>query len=581
MKEIEAKWDSEARQKLDEIRQKAEVAVKESRFGAALVATDEFPPYLKNKRRSDELEKLRAAWLSAAEAAFQELDRQATQAVSAGRFDDARQIYRKAILFDVTTTSAAAWKALRKVEEAERLAAETAWKEKADHLELWIRLKDELENGNLPKALDMTREAVKSFRSPDVRAELAADEADIRRLQNLASMVEKGVQTLKPGQAMTFGAMQGTFKEYKDGRIMLTEGKIEFGHPVDRLSLQERLDLAMRAMDPASAETDVTLALAHFYTKRANLTRVRQHIRAAQDKGADVRHLNALFERMDRIKAEEEAKRLWAEVEDAAGKKRWEAANKGISALLEDYGNTKVVRANRGRLDELLEMAVAWPRFRDGLVFLWLPAKAQREFAGKKEWFHKLEARGEAKFDDHGFLRLKGGAFLAPTVNESLLAQCTKTHQLTIEAVLETVSLEQSGPARIVSFSTDAANRNFTLGHEGKRLILRLRVSETGRSGNGHEVTMCDIPERRSFHLAVTYVPNRLTCYLDGKKAYETEEVRGDFSTWEPHHFILGDELKDPRSWDGTIRALAIYSRAMGGKDVQESFEACQRSLQR
>jgi hypothetical protein len=150
-----------------------------------------------------------------------------------------------------------------------------------------------------------------------------------------------------------------------------------------------------------------------------------------------------------------------------------------------------------------------------------------------------------------------------------------------LEAVLETASLEQSGPARIVSFSTDRANRNFTLGQDGKRLILWLRVSETGRNGNGHEVTLCDVPEGRPFHLAVTYQPNRLTCYLDGKKAYETEDVRGDFSTWEPHHFILGDEFRDPRNWDGAIRALAVYSLAMGGKDAQESFEACQRACQR
>jgi len=570
---IEQAWDTEARKELESVRRVAETAVKEGRYGEAIAAADRFPKRLTDERWAKATAELKAGYLAAASGAFAELDKQAQQAVKERRFDIARALYRKAILFDVTDTSAAAWKALRRIDQVEQELSLNAEKEQREYLEFWMALRRELADGELGKALGLARAARGSFKTPDIQTKVKEDEADIKRLQGLAEMVEAGIRTFKPGQRLSFGGVTGVFKEYKDGRITVTVEGAEFGQPVGRLSTQQKIEIAMRAMDRESAGAEVTLALVHFYARRPNSSKVRQHVRAAREKGANVTHLNELLDRIARIKAEEESKKLLADVESSAKRKRWDSVRKGIATLLQDYAETKLVAGNRERIDALLDLTIMWPSSREGLVFLWMPEKERGSLAHKKGLFCKLEARDEAWLNGDGVMVLDDGAFTAPAVNEILRTRCMKTNRLTIESVFEPRDRRQSGPARIISFSTDGGNRNFTLGQESEHLILRLKVSETGRGGNGHEVRMCEMPEDGAFHVIVTYSPNQLKCYLGGKKVYETGEVRGDFSVWEPHHFVLGDEYKDDRDWHGAIRAVAIYSRALSEEEAEKNFK--------
>ena len=571
---IEEAWNTEAQRELDALRRAGEAALKGGRYGEAIAAVDQFPKRLTNKRWAEAIGELKTGYRAAASKAFAGLEQQAQQALEERRLDDARALYRKAILFDVTETSAAAWKALSRIDRGEQELSLNAEKEREEYLEFWMALRRELADGDLEKGLGLTRAAAGSFKTPEIRAKVKADEADLKRLQGLAEMVEAGIKTLKPGQTLSFGGMTGVFKEYKDGRLTLTMEGAEFGQPVGRLSTQQRIEIAMRAVDQESADAEVTLALVHFYAKRPNLSKVKQHVRSADEKGADVTHLNELLDRIARLKAEEEAEKLLADVESSAKRKRWDSVRKGITTLLEDYAETRVVAANRARLNELLDQTIMWPGSLEGIVFLWMPEKERGSLARMKGLFCKLEARGEARYDDDGFMVLDDGSFIAPVVNDLLRTRCMKTSRLTIESVLEPRDRRQRGPARIISFSMDGSNRNFTLGQEGDHLILRLKVSETGPRGNGHEVRLCEMPENGAFHVIVTYSPNQLKCYLNGKKVYETEEVRGDLGGWEPHHFVLGDEYRENRDWHGVVRAVAIYSRALSEEEAKKNFEA-------
>jgi hypothetical protein len=55
--------------------------------------------------------------------------------------------------------------------------------------------------------------------------------------------------------------------------------------------------------------------------------------------------------------------------------------------------------------------------------------------------------------------------------------------RFTIAAALRTASLDQHGPARIVSLSADTLHRNFDLGQEGRRLVFRMRSEYGGPNG--------------------------------------------------------------------------------------------------
>ena len=191
----------------------------------------------------------------------------------------------------------------------------------------------------------------------------------------------------------------------------------------------------------------------------------------------------------------------------------------------------------------------------------------------------KLRPRGAAQVAADGALSVAGGAFLVDGANQALLSQCRATGELTVEAVLRTDTLKQGGPARIVSFSADPYRRNFTLGQQDARLLLRLRTPQTGENGMKPETALCTIREGTTHHVIVTYRDGELVCYLDGEVATRSGAVRGRFDSWEPMHLLLGDEYEGSRDWKGSITRLAILSRAISPKEAKQRFENARRGV--
>lgn len=175
---------------------------------------------------------------------------------------------------------------------------------------------------------------------------------------------------------------------------------------------------------------------------------------------------------------------------------------------------------------------------------------------------HDLHARGAASVAQDGSLELAGGSFVLTETAERLLETCRKSHALTLEVEFTAANTEQRGPARIVSFSSDPFRRNFTLGQELDRLVLRLRTPETGDNGMRPETLLGRVIAGRRHHLFVTYVPGRLTWRMDGQAAVDSEDVRGDFSNWERQTLLVGNEASDDRAWLGRLHALRIGSGA-------------------
>ncbi|MCK5803148.1 MAG: PKD domain-containing protein [Lentisphaeria bacterium] len=215
-----------------------------------------------------------------------------------------------------------------------------------------------------------------------------------------------------------------------------------------------------------------------------------------------------------------------------------------------------------------------WPANRAGLVFLWetgnRPNLVMDPATGKNRTY-RLKARGHARLDHNYAMELGGGSYVVEGADEPLLEACRKTGELSIEAVLLPANLEQSGPARILSFSTDGGSRNVTLGQQKNELILRLRTTKTGENGANPQVSLCPITAGKQTHVIVTYKAGRLVCHLDGKQVFSSNKVSGDFSNWAPHHLLFGDEWSDRRDWSGTLEGIAIYSRALGAKEAKQN----------
>jgi len=217
---------------------------------------------------------------------------------------------------------------------------------------------------------------------------------------------------------------------------------------------------------------------------------------------------------------------------------------KSVPALAEDSPMPKV--------------SDAWPGNQNALVFAYPGAE--------------LQPRGNGEIKNN-VMHLNGGALLADHASQKLLAGAKASNQFAIEAIVTPNKASQIGPARIISFSLDPYKRNFTLGQDGNQLTLRLRTTQTGENGLRPQTKLFPITEGQSHHIIVSYQPGRLTAYLNGQRVIDTDQVQGDFSTWDAHHLLFGNEWKDERPWLGTLEKVAIHTRVIGAREAAQRYE--------
>ena len=205
-----------------------------------------------------------------------------------------------------------------------------------------------------------------------------------------------------------------------------------------------------------------------------------------------------------------------------------------------------------------------FPASRNGLVFFW---------HGTLEDSGEIEPRGDASITEDGQMDLTDGAFVAQNVNDSLLAACQESNQLTLECLVTTDNLNQSGPARIISFSNDITHRNFTFGQDGNRYSVRIRTPRTGTNGLGGEFSFSKIESGKPTHVIVSYFSGNVYCYVDGELIHSGNGIQGDFSNWELYPLLFGDEASGSRNWEGKLSHVAIYSRFVGLEEAAHKFK--------
>lgn len=151
----------------------------------------------------------------------------------------------------------------------------------------------------------------------------------------------------------------------------------------------------------------------------------------------------------------------------------------------------------------------------------------------------------------------------------------TASHEITVEAWINSETRFQDGPARIVTLSSNASFRNFTLGQDGSRYDFRLRTSQTG--DNGSDVTLTTNRRRVDpgdlQHIVYTFEQGQARLYIDGELD-ETASIPGDITNWDSSfRFALGNELSQNRPWLGDIHLVAVYSQALTPEQIIQNYE--------
>lgn len=125
--------------------------------------------------------------------------------------------------------------------------------------------------------------------------------------------------------------------------------------------------------------------------------------------------------------------------------------------------------------------------------------------------------------------------------------------------VFRTKDLKQKGPARIVTNSASATSRNFTLGQDGDRLILRLRTTRSGANGDKPEVFLARLKSDEVVILVVNYEANKLEAWMNGRKLNLPAQA-GELSNWENMPVLIGNEHKVDRPWKGSVYRVYLVN---------------------
>ena len=150
--------------------------------------------------------------------------------------------------------------------------------------------------------------------------------------------------------------------------------------------------------------------------------------------------------------------------------------------------------------------------------------------------------------------------------------------EYTIEAWIIPDNVAQNGPARIVSYSRDTGNRNFTMGQVDIYYDFRNRSADlTGNNGTpslSTEPTPSVATELQHVVFTVDQTSGR-KIYLNGEFLGFMDGLPAGQLDWNSgYNFVLGNEVTDNRLWQGVFKAVAIHSSALTDAQVKQNFDA-------
>ena len=163
--------------------------------------------------------------------------------------------------------------------------------------------------------------------------------------------------------------------------------------------------------------------------------------------------------------------------------------------------------------------------------------------------------------------------------SQKLRDRIVASGQYSFEAWLLSTSADQGtagDPARIITYSVGEDRRNFTFGQAEHYYEYMHRSSNTDANGEPSLITGDENHHAALQHMVITFDS------ADGrKKVYVNGEVTDDVTTpgslvdWDDSFALMfGAEAGGSSQWQGKLRLVAIYDRAMSEAQIQQNFEA-------
>ncbi|MDF1850339.1 MAG: DUF1592 domain-containing protein [Verrucomicrobiales bacterium] len=191
--------------------------------------------------------------------------------------------------------------------------------------------------------------------------------------------------------------------------------------------------------------------------------------------------------------------------------------------------------------------------------------------------FSKGTERWESKGDlvvEGNAIQVSGGLRYRGDARE-LSQDIRDLREFSVEFWFLPENLKQGGPARILTFSKNTSERNFTIGQEKDRLAVRLRTNKTDRNGMPGLLSSGERLRTEWTHGVFVYqAGGDSLLYLNGKLAGK-QRFGDNLSKWDVSFPVLvGDEASGGRDWRGSLSDIRILDGAVNIDWVQERFEA-------
>ena len=150
------------------------------------------------------------------------------------------------------------------------------------------------------------------------------------------------------------------------------------------------------------------------------------------------------------------------------------------------------------------------------------------------------------------------------------------SNALTIETWVKAANNTQTGPARIVSLSANANNRNVTLSQNAEKYEIRMRAASSSLNGETAKLTAAGAFNHNHYqHIVYTWDGSNgnENLYVDGMVAYSGIR-NGSAAYWDSNYkLLLANELVDSRPWLGEISYLAFYDQVFSSSDVMNNLD--------
>nr|WP_188919199.1 LamG domain-containing protein [Shewanella gelidii] len=152
----------------------------------------------------------------------------------------------------------------------------------------------------------------------------------------------------------------------------------------------------------------------------------------------------------------------------------------------------------------------------------------------------------------------------------------TATNEFSIEAWVTPNNVVQEGPARIVTYSAGDNERNFTLGQTQYNYDFMLRSEASSPNGEPALSTpdASEVLQATLQHVVLTYsATDGRRIYVNGQLIEVTDEDIAPLASWDDSFaLILGREASNQHVWQGDVRLLAIYNRALETEQIQQNY---------